>query len=219
MNLLQLRTAFRVDTDDMVAPYLFKDEQFLEWINEAQEEACIRANLIFEAANESMCQVTVGPDDRSYEVDDKWHVITKAYFADDECGPLNLTSREDLDRRRPRWRTDTDAPRELMVFDGRVELDTALLVERVLFLEGYRLPMSAMKSDTSKPEITRSHHRGLIQWCVFRAFGRPDTELYDLQRASVAEAEFTRLFGLRPDADLRRAWFADTPHRNEAFWV
>ena len=218
MNLLQLRTAFRVDVDDILEPYLFTDAQFLEWINEAQDEACIRANLLFESTDEGMCLVTLEAGERGYIVDEKWHVITKAYIVGDEC-PLTLTSREDLDRRRPRWRQDTDRTRELMVFDGRIELDVATTVERTLQLEGFRLPKSPMKADGSKPEIARMHHRSLVEWARYRAYSRPDSESFDPARAARSEQAFAAVFGLRPEADMRRHWYEDTPHVNHGFWA
>lgn len=51
-------------------------------------------------------------------LDHKWHVITEACFEDDKCGALRLTSRQDLDRGRPRWRQETAPPRELTVLDA-----------------------------------------------------------------------------------------------------
>lgn len=220
MNLAQLRAAFRVDADDLAKPYLFKDEQFLEWINEAQDEACIRANLLFESANSALCELDVGPDERSYALDDRWYTLSKAFLVQGDCAlELTLTSRERLDSLHPRWRTERRSTSALMVFDTRVEFDVAPVVASTLRLEGYRVPLARMEDDEDSPEIARVHHRQLVHWALHRGYSVPDSEVFNPQKAAASLADFVVVFGLRPDADMRKAWFEDTPHRNEGFWV
>ena len=49
MTLLEL-PQFRSDAKDTVATYLFGDLEVIGWLGEAEEEACIRARLLFDDA-------------------------------------------------------------------------------------------------------------------------------------------------------------------------
>lgn len=220
MTLAQLLAAFRVDADDHELPYLFSDARVIEWLNEAQEEACIRANLIFESADSELCEIYTHPRERSYALDERWICVTKAFLVWKGCATeLTITDREVLDRTRPDWRTDCRRTSALMQFDSRVELDAAPTSNAKLQLEGFRLPLEPMALLTDSPEIGRTHHRQLVHWALHRGYSVPDTEANNPGKAAEASAAFEAVFGRRPDADLRKAWFDDTPHRNAAFWV
>ena len=74
----------------------------------------------------------------------------------------------------------------------------------------------AANGDT--PEIAAIHHRHLVKWMLHRAYERPDSETRDPDKSARAEKEFTKVFGRRPDADLRRAQQANRPQFNKAVW-
>ena len=63
-----------------------------------------------------------------------------------------------------------------------------------------------------EPEIHQAHHEHLIQWALHRAFSVPDSELFDPDRARLAEEEFTAYFGPLPDSDMRRKTREDVQH-------
>ena len=48
MTLEDMIRRFRVAARDTVEPFLFPTEDVTDWLNEAQNEACIRARLIRE---------------------------------------------------------------------------------------------------------------------------------------------------------------------------
>ena len=80
------------------------------------------------------------------------------------------------------------------------------------------LLLNPMKAFTDVPEIHEAHHDGLIQWALHKAFGKPDADLFDAAKSNEAEAAFTRQFGKRPTADLRKRQNANRPHRNRLHW-
>lgn len=219
MTLAQLLAEFRVDADDRTAGYLFADVDITRWLNEAQEEACLRADLLFESSDEEMCAVYVYPQERSYALDDRWTRITQAFMpVDGTTRELRLTSREELDRTQPGWRNHTNPPTALMLFDTRVELDSYTTAPVALMLEGFRLPLAPMMAATDTPEIGRTHHRRLVDWALYRGYSVPDSEVFNPDKAAKALAVFTQIFGSRPDADLRKQREVDVPHANVAIW-
>jgi hypothetical protein len=68
-----------------------------------------------------------------------------------------------------------------------------------------------MALDGDEPCILAVHHIHLVQWALYRAFSKPDAEIFDPNRAAQAEAEFSRYFGARPDSDLRSDTREDEP--------
>ena len=48
MTLEELIASFREDATDKVGPYLWEDETVTRWLNEAQDEAAVRARLLLD---------------------------------------------------------------------------------------------------------------------------------------------------------------------------
>lgn len=219
MTLAELISQFRTDSDDVEAGGLSSDADITIWLNEAVEEAAIRASLIHEADNPAVCEISIDAGTSIYQLHDAVIDITRADFiptGSTERVNLTLTDRVEQDRKRPNWRTTTDVPHELIQTDTGVRMGCIPSVSGLLVMECNRLPLAPMASDSDTPEIGRVHHRHLVHWALHRCYMRPDAEVHDPGRAAVALGEFERYFGLRPDADLRRSFQANTPMHNKA---
>ena len=67
MTLAELIAALRTDADDLVAnPYLWSDAELTRWANEAEQEAALRAKLLFDASTTAVCQIAVLAGTTSY---------------------------------------------------------------------------------------------------------------------------------------------------------
>lgn len=221
MKLSDLIAQFRTDCDDKVKPYLFGDDDITLWLNEAEEEAALRANLLFEATDPTICTIPVTAEQTTYALDERVFMVMRASFvaedSDDVC-VLDVRGRLTADLARRSRRTETDKPRAVLVDDTTLELDCPPESAGVLSIEVYRAPLEAMVKDTDSPEIGRVNHRFLTKWAEYRAYCRPDTETFDQQRAERALAAFTAHFGIRPDASTRRDHQADAPTHNTAYY-
>lgn len=220
MNLEQLTAQFRSDADDTVAnPYLFSDEDIAGWLTEAEEEAALRGRLLFEDADATVCTIAVTAGAPSYVLHECVTEITRAWFTPTAGVKtvLELVDRVELDRIRPDWRDTTEDPRYLVQDDTRVRLGCIPASDGLLRIECYRLPLAPLANDNDAPEIHRAHHAKLVNWALHRAYGRPNTETHDANRSAMAEAEFTRVFGPRPDSDMRRSTQSNTPQFNKAW--
>lgn len=222
MNLESLIKQFRIDADDAVAPYRASDEAVTGWLNEAAQEACIRGRLLHESGNAAVCQIAVMAGTAHYPLHPALYEIDYLAFrpaGDTRHHPVKLLSREELDRTMPNWRERTGRPEYAIQSDTAIRLAFAPESSGILYMEGFRVPLDSLANDNDEPEIHKSHHVKLIYWVLHRAFSVPDSEAIDPARAQLAEAAFTACFGLRPDADLRRATRHDEPPHNVGFWV
>lgn len=222
MNLAALIAQFRVDADDGVEDYFWSDAQVKGWLNEAVSEAAIRARLLHESVNSAICQITVAAGTSVYPLHAALYEIDHIAFkptGQTRSQPLHLISREELDIAEPDWRDMAGEVRYAVQGDKSIRLALTPSTTGVLYIEGYRLPLADMALDADTPEINAAHHGKLVHWALHRAFSKPDSETIDPTRAGLAETEFTRYFGIRPDADLRRATRQDATHHNPAFWV
>lgn len=223
MTLAELIAQFRTDADDTVAPFFWSDESIAGWLNEAQEEACIRAKLIFDGSTPAVCAIAVVAGTSVYPLHPAVLDISYATLIDQtEVVELGRTDRIEQSRLNPHWRVDVCRPTALIQYDTTIELNAKPPVAYALRLEVNRLPLEAMKVaglTTEKPEIAAVHHRHLVLWALHRAFSKPDAETIDPTRAATAAAAFEAVFGRRPDANLRKSEQANLPHVNKAFWI
>lgn len=222
MTLAELIAQFRQDTFDLEQPYLSSDSNVTAWLNEAENEACIRARLIYDETTSAVCSISATASVAVYPLHDSIIDVTRATFTPTGSSTeylLYLTDRVEMDRCYSDWRTRVDSPRQAMQDDTKLRLGCLPSTAGVIALECYRLPLVNIEDTaTDTPEIGRIHHRHLIQWALHRCYSRPDAELFDPNKSAIALAEFTRVFGLRPDADYRRATQSNRPNRNVAIW-
>lgn len=223
MTLEQLIARFRTEAHDKVEPYFCSDADVTAWLNDAVNEACIRARLIHESSPiTNLTEITVTAAEATYDLHDSLYELDHIAFKmeGDTCRrQLYLISREELDVLMPDWRDRAGIPEYAIQTDRRLRLVPSPAEDGLLLLEGYRLPLAAMVDGDDEPDIHQEHHRHLVHWALHKAFSVPDSEFFDRDRSAKAEAEFTSYFGLRPDADLRRKTREDVPHHVQAFWV
>jgi len=222
MRLEQLIAQFRVDSEDKLEPYLFSDDSIIQWLNEAQEEACIRANLLHESDDESVCEIDVQAGVMTYPVHASIICITRAAFTPvGSTGEVEMhqTDAYELDRTRPGWRQLVGTPTSLIHNDTHIRLGCRPDADGVIRLEVQRLPLNPMLGDADEPEIAAIHHRHLVHWALYRAFSIPDAEVHDAERTARAESAFARIFGMGVDADTRRTGHANVPHHTQPCWM
>ena len=221
MNLEELITEFRVQADDAVIPYFWDSDWLAKVFSEAQEEAAIRGRLLHESSNPAVCQIAITAGQSAYPLHAALYEIDYLAFAkagETTRTPVKLVSREALDAIRTDWRQVAGTVEYAIQSDTGLRLAYTPDADGTLYLEGYRLPLKALAGDTDKPEIHRAHHIHLVQWALHRAFSVPDSDMFDADRAALAERKFAGYFGLRPDADLRRTTQEDVPQAVQAFW-
>ena len=211
-----LRRRVRLLALDTTRPYLWQDEDIDDWLNEAQQEAAIRARLLraTPASRPALCEYTLAAGEVAIAVPDQLYEIShQEWVAGGERRPLKLVSREWMDTTLPGWRAMPASEPDYLVQDRQeLEVVPAPITDGAVLLEGYRLP-DPMESDDAEPGIPLAHHIHLVQWAMHVGYSMPDAEMFNPGKSAEAEAEFTRYFGRRPDADLRTDTRNDETHR------
>ncbi|QRF60248.1 DUF6682 family protein [Variovorax paradoxus] len=233
MNLAELIESFRVDADDQSnsvgggdADALWKDTDLARWFGEAEEEAAIRKRLLFDDYTLSIVSINVVAGQSSYPLDSRMFEISRARLLNASTGrfleDLYITKRDALDQSCPGWRDERRRPKTIVQDDTRVMLPGIVDRAYTLRLEGYRTPLAPITADSdpesTTPEIGAVHHRFLVHWVLHRAYSKPDSEVFNPEKAATALAAFEQYFGPRPDADLRKDQQADQPHHNTSWW-
>lgn len=220
MTLQELIDEFRALAKDRVIPGLFKTENIINWLNEAQMEACIRGRLLRDDALPAI-HLTVGT--HSYKLNPLVYEIIAIWIKPgngDESRHITLKSREWLDNNEPSWRTWDTTQRIPARFatqsDTTIRIAGYVEAGDKLWMECYRLPKT-MVSTSDKPEIHDMHHLKLVHWALHRGFSVPDNETFDPNRSKDAEQEFTKYFGPRPNADARRKTRTDVEHHTTPY--
>lgn len=219
MTLEELIRRFRTLAVDKVQPYLFADEDVIDWLNDAQRQACIRGRLLREDANPAVCEIALTPGQRTYPLHKSVYEIINARIVPgngDRARTVFLASREWMDENMPDWRDEQGQAEFAIQDDTSIRVVGVITTGDKLVIECYRTPLKVLANDVDKPEIHEAHHEHLIQWALHKAFSVVDAETFDAQRSGRAEDAFSRYFGLLPDSDLRRVTRADVPHHNAA---
>ena len=219
MTLGELIRRFRARAKDAVEPFLFSNEDVTDWLNDAQDQACVRGRLLRDDSTPEVCQIVLTPSQPVYPLHRRLYEIIslRVKDADGKARPMRLVSREWLDAERCDWRDETRETCFAIQDENSIRIVGAIKAGEVLHIECYRLPLDSMVNGTDEPEIHEAHHDHLIQWALHEAFSIPDAEMFDAQRAEKAEREFGSYFGLMPDADMRRITRHDVTHHNATF--
>ena len=211
MNLGELIGEYRILAQDTANPYFCGDQELTKWFNDAETEAATRARLIRDIE-----ELPVLAGESAVDLPAEWFAIQYAELraVSGEVYPIVASSRDKLNELKPGWRQTTERPEYFVHDDKSLLLGAIPDADYTLYVEVFRAPRAKMKQDTDTPEIHAAHHEGLIQWVLHKAYAKPDGDLFDPGKSASAEVEFTRQFGKRPTADLRRRQNANRPHRN-----
>ena len=228
MNLGELRNAARLRLDDTEADYLWSDDELNLFINEAVNEACIRARLNIDSTSSEVAEIQVTTGTSQYEVHPSVFFIERAYLETTKRS-LNKTSFHELDLAGGNWPDDIGDPTHYVMDVDHFTTDGALsnrltlypipIKDEVLRLTTYRLPLADMSSDADEPDIPRFHHSYLVDWVCFRAYAKQDADTLSVDRALRFEQEFERRFGPRPEARRLEWRRKQRPKRVVSRWL
>jgi hypothetical protein len=182
MNLAAIRKESRFRLKDEAKQGKFWSDEWLDGvINEAEQEACIRARLIEDSSSEAS-SLEITTDEKRYTLHTSVIDVLSCELASRPGHPI------------AGWTlTETE-----LVFDEFPTADDTLLMTVI------RLPLKSMVKDSDSPEIRPHHHLRLIDWVEFRAYGIHDADGFDPQGSANGYARFEASFGVRPTANVQR---------------
>lgn len=205
MEASALLARFRHETGDDVGPaYLWTDATVYGFLTEAELQACIRSKLLREER-----QVTLVPADNTVEVlldEPRVTIIESARLQWPDSDSLCFIPfpQRPINERSSRRRDCTGKPTCFYRQDQTLFLDRIPLEAGVLHLDLYREPAAPIENDGDEPEIPERLQLALVDWALFRAYSRKDSQTYDYERAQNAKARFAGVFGEEPRASAYR---------------
>lgn len=196
MKLRELIEIFRHELDDAAEPFLWTEEELIEYANDAENEACRRARLIIDSTTAAICAITVIANTAKYALDNRVIFVRRVKLASRSL-PLQRASFRDLDEETPGWDAHTGT---VMAFitdldSGKVRLYRTPTAADTLNLTVVRLPLVEMTNVDDTPEIDSRYHRNLRHWLRYRAYSKQDAETKDDKKAAEALALFEQEFG------------------------
>lgn len=202
MTVVELMALYRNRTQDVAAPYLWSDEEIVEYADDAQNEACRRAHLLIDSRSEvSTAAITAG--DPVAEIDSRVISIRRARRGSDSM-PVRRMSVRDMDQQLPGWEGVT-SPSHPSVFlpdweTGVARLYPPPLIDDELKMTVVRLPLAPITDESVALEIAPQYHRALLDWMLYRGYSKADPETLDTAKAKAAEAKFEAEFGEKTGA-------------------
>lgn len=185
MNLGQLIATCRLRTDDLAEPYLWSDDEWIDVLNEAVNEACVRARLLTRNVT-----VSIQPGTSIYTL--------PAYVIDVEKITDAATGREIPSQVWNATRTD------LVLYYEPSEASSWVL-------STVCIPETRMTSDTHVPAIPERYHLRLIDWAISRAYLKNDADAFNPNASAVHAREFSQSFGEYFDANVQRKHRRNSP--------
>lgn len=201
----------RRQVDDLSKPYLRSDELFLADLNEAVREACRRSRLIVDSSSPEVCTVAFAAGDTTSELDERVIFVRRVKWEGRDL-PLRKVRREDIDRYRPGWETDTaEEPTHVVagMESGAIRPYPTPTVSGAFLLTVVREPLQDVKL-TDEPEVPPRARRALTSWLRWRYYSMQDSETRDEKKAAEALAEFEREFG--PQSNTINEVWIDQQH-------
>jgi len=202
MNAGELIQLARTKLDDLRVPYLWAEDELLQYLAQAEADAAERADLIRDDSTPACCVVPfhagvaryalhpavikISPYAGSVRIGSRWLV----HSTDGGWGPVLLVGEPTLYRSVAGCVEVWPAPES--TDDGPLTLTV------------YRRPLTKPEDPEDVPEVPESVHEGLVYGMVKRAYERTDADTYAPDKALWAEQEFTRWFGRRIEADVQR---------------
>lgn len=221
MNLTTLITTAATRADDLATGKLWSRNEWIEYANDAQDEACRRARLLVDSTTAAVCSITLVDGTPTYDLHDSIIFVRRVRLLDSTGVALSLlrpANSDDLDRTvGPQWQEEVGQPRCYVqdLDDHQMrpypipdtnEWELAMTVHRTALVPAANETYPMEDSD-DVPEIRRRHHLGLVNWMLYRAYSKQDSQCYNAKAAAAFLADFENEFGKKSSA-IDEAWLA-----------
>jgi len=197
MNLGQLIASCRSETRDLVKRYQWEDSEWIEFLNEAVDEACIRSRLIEDEAIE----LDAKADDPYVEIPEHLWSIRGALF---DGRRLELIDKQMITD--AAWEELSGTPVACYEVGGKLRLYRIPETDGVVKVHAFCTPEEPMSKSSDSPQGVKPRlHIKLTDWALYRAYSKNDADTFDANLAQVHLDKFERVFGPRHDEkEMRR---------------
>lgn len=202
MLVTALIAEFRRVMSDEAAPYFWQDDEIVRYIAEAVDEACERALLIEDRSTAEVCQIAIEAGTDEYQMHSSVIAVKRAKVGDNL---LSETSVEAMDDSGDEWETREGEPMRFIQSESSIRLTPIPTEAATLAMTVFRRPVDPIDEDTDLNDVMpERYHLRLMPWVYRCAYRKTDSETFNEKFAESREIEFTRMFGVRLDANVQR---------------
>ena len=206
MDVAGFINKFRTDMGDTEVPYLWSDEEIVDYLNEAVDEAAERAMLIEDSTSLACSRIAVTAGEASYALHDSVIRVTRVAFNGSRLSPTSVEAEDDGDTN---WENRKGLPTRFIVNGNassiRLVPDPVAPGTLAMTVNRRALTPLTADNDTAAPELKGIYHARLMTWMYRCAYLKQDAETFDRGKAAEYEGTFERAFGERPSAATRQS--------------
>ncbi len=191
MNAGELLAVFRSEMADTVEPYLWSDEEFYVYADDAQVMFCRKTDGIPDATTTEITQLSIKAGVEWYDVHPRIKKLRVANHADNG-EPVEIMNPETAQSKGVRFRGTVGRVRVIVwgLEDGKVRVWPKPTEDETIELAVFRLPLTSVTDEDSTFEIPEQHHLHLLNWVKSRSYLKQDTETIDKNKARDFEQRF-----------------------------
>lgn len=194
MNLKELIALYREQAFDTDTQQPFCEDELLKlYANEAQVEACRRAQLLVDTV-----RVQLVANKELVSLPSQALRVTRSFV---NRQPVVVLGVQEMDELHPGWQFDSPQPQVTHlvygVTTGSLHLWPCPSAVLELVMTVQSLPKKQLCHERDTPEIRAEAHAGLVDWMLYRAYSREDTDLYNDTKAILALRRFEAEFGAK----------------------
>jgi hypothetical protein len=209
VNLGELIVSARRKAFDLADPGKIPREEWIEYANEGEVEACRRARLLVDSTTPELCQLDIVSGVATYDLDPRIIFVRRVKLASKSLSTPKIGYRQ-LDEQAPGWETSTGDIEaycldyqhgSLRFYREPVAVDTATLTT-------IRAPLAPMELNADEPDVPERYHIGIVHWMLHKWYLNDDPEIGDDKLADKYLALFTNEFGVKSSA-IEETWITD----------
>jgi hypothetical protein len=197
----KLYELFRLEVDDIATPYLWSDEEFYAYLNEAQDLHITEIGGIADRSSQ-FTKITYKAGNKFLNFDPRILRIKGAWNGNnkridvvnldnlegvamvDDYGSRSLTGLDDS-LTGPVCAIITD------VEEDKMQLYPIPETDGFIKLYVFRRALHEIVFDSEEFEVAPQYHLNLLNWVKYKAYGKQDVETFDGKKAAEFRTEFT----------------------------
>lgn len=214
MKASEIIDLFRARSEDETGPhYLTDDALALRWISEADLEMAQRSFCLRDEGVNLATQIDVVDGVGVYDLHSSVLQVLDAWLVSTPGCHLDLVPEADISRQVSQWRTASGRPKAIVPM-GLKQFRLVYVPEAddTLQLSVYRCPLAPVTKLSDTPETPAGWHNSIVDWMLYRHFGRPNADSFNAQLSANAYNEFEAAVG--PRRSLNQAVWVAEGHRN-----